>query len=1017
MNNNIEFKIQHYISRLYQYKALENLVVFILFFTAYYLLYLLIESIFYLSSISRTFLFYFTLVASTFWLFIKIIYPLGQSYFPKFQISIEQASKQIGNSNSGINDRLLNLIQLKKLGNDALIVEGINQLENELFSFDFLQTLSLQNLKLFVKLLVIPSLFFVILSVVNFDGIVLNPTNRILSFNDNFKKPLNFEIAILNDSLDVVEGDDLILKFKINSTPKQTFFVFVDGKIYEPNLLNGIFSHQFTNVDSGFNFKIGVEHDKSYSYDVNVIDRPKIKSLQLHYLPPKYTGISKKVFTNLAEVSVVEGSSLKWEVVVNGKELVDFSIDDSIYNFINSDFSNVYSLIADSTFYYSILVSNKILKYYISLDYQINTIPDSYPKIQVQSLLKERPSVGVHSFNISASDDYGVSKIGYQIFKSNKLIYTKSSKVHIKSISNKNFVIDSRNFNFNGDVMLKFFVKDNDGIHGSKLTYSSPIFLNILSDKDLFVNNQLLRDSLVINYSDKLNKKVDSDKMSNEFNKIDNGIRKEVDKLNDLKDIITKSIEEKKALKSNLQSINDKDLLEEIEKAIIAQQELLKEINEALNNLEKSKSEDSKSDELKKKNDFHENKTLSFLRKIAANDLLKKAIKDAKELDELINQINIYNNSSLQKDINKSIQLLEDKLNKYSKLKGNDSLEKELNKDTKNISEENNSQGKPDADSMKNSSQNIIKSLQKSTSSSMGGGDSVSVDIEELQYLFYSYLSLSFSEENLIREFDISSSTNQISQYNLLKTLTVLNDRLYNFAISNSHFTRASFDLIYPLQGYSQKISSGYDDDNSYKLNQRQRELLSDINSVTDLLSDILDQLQNAEANSSSSGDGNERQQSTPQDLLDQQEKLNSQSSPKDGKSQEGMNSEQFSDDEISDIIKKQEEIRNKFNKLNGDGTNKFDEEVNKLKKALLMGRSKAEIKKHQDKLVRLLKDFRGEAKEEDNKRNSNTSNQIFNNSDNLFLSTDSIFNKDENLNRDALDYKDYYDNKFKNIQ
>ena len=505
--------------------------------------------------------------------------------------------------------------------------------------------------------------------------------------------------------------------------------------------------------------------------------------------------------------------------------------------------------------------------------------------------------------------------------------------------------------------------------------------------------------------------------MSNEFNKIDNGIRKEVDKLNDLKDIITKSIEEKKALKSNLQSINDKDLLEEIEKAIIAQQELLKEINEALNNLEKSKSEDSKSDELKKKNDFHENKTLSFLRKIAANDLLKKAIKDAKELDELINQINIYNNSSLQKDINKSIQLLEDKLNKYSKLKGNDSLEKELNKDTKNISEENNSQGKPDADSMKNSSQNIIKSLQKSTSSSMGGGDSVSVDIEELQYLFYSYLSLSFSEENLIREFDISSSTNQISQYNLLKTLTVLNDRLYNFAISNSHFTRASFDLIYPLQGYSQKISSGYDDDNSYKLNQRQRELLSDINSVTDLLSDILDQLQNAEANSSSSGDGNERQQSTPQDLLDQQEKLNSQSSPKDGKSQEGMNSEQFSDDEISDIIKKQEEIRNKFNKLNGDGTNKFDEEVNKLKKALLMGRSKAEIKKHQDKLVRLLKDFRGEAKEEDNKRNSNTSNQIFNNSDNLFLSTDSIFNKDENLNRDALDYKDYYDNKFKNIQ
>ncbi|MCK5907599.1 MAG: hypothetical protein KAG37_08400, partial [Flavobacteriales bacterium] len=166
--NKIESKINDFISKLYLYKALEGFIVFVLFFGFYFFIYLIVEYFFYLDSFTRTSLFYFTALLALVFFAHKILYPILQSFIPSLQISKENASRIIGSSNSEINDRLLNLLQLENLVNDELVSESIHQLEKDLFVFDFIKAINFQNLRLFFKLLLLPISFFIIISIINF---------------------------------------------------------------------------------------------------------------------------------------------------------------------------------------------------------------------------------------------------------------------------------------------------------------------------------------------------------------------------------------------------------------------------------------------------------------------------------------------------------------------------------------------------------------------------------------------------------------------------------------------------------------------------------------------------------------------------------------------------------------------------------------------------------------------------------------------------------------------------------
>jgi len=1014
MSITIEQKIQKYIQRLYQFKALENFVVFLLFFTGYFLLYLLVESIFYLPSSYRTFLFYFAIFTSVFWILHKILYPLTQSFVPNLQISYVDASKNIGKINSDIDDKLLNLLQLKEYGSGDLINESIKQLEINLFKFDFIKTLNLNSLKFFIKLLLLPVVFFLIFSVINFDGFISNPSKRILSYTQKFEKPLDFKVKILNDDLTIVEGEDFKLKYSIFSSNNTPLFLFIDNDVFEVDDVSSTNIHNFINVKSNLEFKIGESKTKAYTFNLKLIYPPKINSLILQVIPPKYTHLPSKEISNISDVSVAEGSVLKWMIESNNVSRIIFKTDSS-----NVDFNvvqNLYSLprVVYKSFNYSILISSSQLQDYVTLDYSITTLYDAHPKLNVDIFKAKHPVLGINSFILSASDDYGISKYGYQVLRNGNILKSKYINFSSKKLSNNIFDVDTRNMDLSGDAFIRFFVSDNDKINGSKTSFSSKFSIHIFTTNELTLENSIQKDSLFNDFSTKLQNKIKLDSLNNNSINFQENKQSEQEKLQQLKYDLEKSLIDKQQLLQNLNSINDQEMLKEIEDAIKAQKELLKEINDALKDNTALDNSSKKSEELKNKNDFQQKKTLNLLRKIASSQLLKSLTKDAKELDNSISKLSDNPLPSETTSIKEQLSKLEEKLEKYSKLKGSDDLKKELQKDIDQLANESSKTDSANKERMKSSSENIHSKLKSKSSMSGGGGESMTVDLELLNFLLNNYLSSSYDEELLIKYYDISSLVDHNNQYNILSRLSFLNSSLYNFAIENKYFTRASFDLIYPLQQYQDNFNDTYESSNSFKLNQVQREMLSDVNSVTDMLSDIIEQMNNADMNSSGQGkDGNEREGSTPQDLIDQQQKLNSQSKgTQEGKGKQGKGENQLSDEEISDIIKKQEEIRNKYNELNGGSNNKMDKAVKKLKKALLKQNNSAEIKHHQNTILKFLKDFNGESKEKEKKRKSKVGTSTHNKNTFYDLIPDSNLPIKEDLRRDNLDYNEFYNNK-----
>ena len=1000
----IDNKIKDFISKLYLYKALEGLVVFVLFFGMYFFVYLVIEYFFYLSSDVRTALFYLSVLTSFGFLLYNVIFPILQSFITSLQISKENASQIIGSTNKAINDRLLNLLQLEKLGNNELVEESIRLLEKDLFQYDLIKSISLKNLVLLSKLTILPILFLGIISLINFDGIVAKPANRIFLFRKEFKKPLDFKIDILNDSLTSVEGESFKLKFKVTPIADYNFHVFVDDDILETKSESDYFTYVFYDVKSDFSFRVGETKDKSYNFNLKVLHPPKINSLKLEIHPPKYTSLPTRQVSNLSDVNVAEGSKLNWIFDVDNISDIKFIPDSSVI-FSNENYR--FSTTISKSFKYNISISSKELSDFISLDYQVESIADKQPRLSVDILNMKPTILGFYIFNLSASDDYRLTRYGYQIIKDKKTIYKKSFRLNTKEFSDMQLPIDVRNMKISGDASIRFYVRDNDSIHGRKVTYSQYFPLQIFTDTVLYKENTLRKDSLIAEYSSKLNKKIATDSLNNSFSEMQEKHSTEKENLKELKQKIQESIKHKEELLQNLNSINDKELLEEINKALEDQKELLKDINEALKQQSDTKSKENKSEELKAKNEFQQKKTLNILRKIASSQMLKSMTEEAKELEKSSNDLADKPSEKQKESIKNKADNIEKTLEKYSKLKGSDKLEKQLKPQLEELKKEASKKSNSDSKKMQSMSKKIHSKLKSKLSTSMGGGESMSVDMETLTFLFNNYLSLSYDEEYLINHYNYSSLEDHNHQYNNIEFLTYLNYRLYNFAIANKYFTRASFNLIYPLQQYQVKFDDVYESNNSSKLNQLQLNFISDVNAVIDLLSDIIEQMNKADA-SPSSGDGEKSDQTTPQDLIEQQKQMQSGSEgeQKEGKGKDGS---KLTDEEISEIIKRQEEIRNKYNELNGGSNKSLDKEIKELKKSLLKTKDRTELSKHQNTILKFLKDLKGQEKKKDKKRKSKVGVQknIYNYP--YHFNTDIIPNSSEQIDRKHLDYNEFY--------
>ena len=143
---------------------------------------------------------------------------------------------------------------------------------------------------------------------------------------------------------------------------------------------------------------------------------PKFKSAQLEIIPPKYTGLSTRISSDL-NATVVAGSVLKWEISFENTKNVKVYLENAKGKSIEfNKKTDVYyhqDQILHSGFY-SIKAFEKDSMIYQSAFYRIESIPDTSPKIEPTSkkLYSFHQIKDPKTINITAkiSDDFSISQ-------------------------------------------------------------------------------------------------------------------------------------------------------------------------------------------------------------------------------------------------------------------------------------------------------------------------------------------------------------------------------------------------------------------------------------------------------------------------------------------------------------------------------------------------------------------------------------------------------------------------------
>lgn len=979
-------KIDDFIRKYYLNQLIRGSIWLCFVFLVSFLVVVTAEYFGYFSPDIKTILFYLFIAVQIVLLIFLVIKPLsGYLKFGKI-ISYEQASEIIGSHFPEVKDKLTNTLQLQEALSDHpeqknLILAAVNQKISQMQPVPFVSAVNIRENKKYLPYVLIPIGIVFILAFAA-PAILMDGTKRLIKHNQHFVKKAPFSFHILNKELIATQGDDFLLKVKLSGEKIPQELYIEDGtnsfKLKKEDILN--FSYLFKNLQENKQFRFRAAEYYSEFYLLQVDKKPLLMNIsaELHY--PEYLKLKSQKVNNPGSISVPEGTTIRWTFTTENTNYLDFMFSDKKYT-LNASAKNIFkhqTKIMQSG-NYSLTPVNKNNNNE-TLSHQINAIPDAFPQISVEEKT-DSLNFRVLYFMGKASDDHGLTKLSfhYQIKESpDKSRKGKHYKMPIKvKYGDKQssffflWALSNLGITDGEEVVYYFAATDNDGVNGPKTTKSEERLYKLASKEE---NQEKVNESTTV-VKQKIQSAIKQSKqIQQEVQKINQEIlnnknfdfeqQKQVEQLLDkqqklenlLKEI---SDENKKNLLERKQLDTDKELLEKQEKI----QELFNNVldektKELLRNLQKMMEEKNKNlpqSEMKqmqmdnKALEKELDRILELYKKLEAEQKLNENIKKLEELAK--KQLENIQESSLQKqdEINKEFEQIKDGL-KEAKDK-NDALDKPdnydikepeqkaIDKDLKEAKTNLQQNKKQQAGKSQKDAAQKMKDLAQKLEEMQGAAEmeQQELDVKALRQILQNLLKTSFDQEELMLEMKKTETSSPKfttlgqKQREIKDNLKIVEDSL--FALSKK-VPEIATTVNKEIAEINQQIAEALDnlpDRNVAQVNKNQQYALTAINNLSLMLSEALQQIQQAMKNGKSGGKG----KPTPglSELTKMQEQLNKnmqkakeqmqQQGVKPGQKGNGSMSQQF-----SEMAKQQQMIRQALQelnqKLNKDGQGKL---------------------------------------------------------------------------------------------
>lgn len=1039
----IKNQLQSFIRKYQLNLLIKNTALFILIGLLFWLLLVLFENFIWFDRSVRFLLFLFFIIVESALLIFFIGLPLIKFLDIRRGISDRKAAVLIGDYFPEIDDRLLNLIELKSQDNSEFLQAAIHQKSLELKFYNFKNAVSFGEYLKYVLAAGVPLLLILALMISGRGDWLFSSFDRLKNYDQVYEKPAPFSFVLKEENLRVIEGEDYNLEVNVvgDEIPGQLKIIFKDSEYFMRQLEPGRFTYTFKNITENQEFRLLANNISSRTYNLDIIAIPELVNFNIEIVYPNYLGLEDEQTNGEGNLTIPEGTWLKWRFEHRNTETVNLEFSDTLVSVKNSFESRFLQSVN-----YTLSTSNSFLKNYQPLSFRLEIIKDKLPSIQVEEKVDSlNPSLKYYGGKIS--DDHGISglmlryrEIGEESFQSESINFSAGT-------------ISQFYVSFPGDLDLKagrnyeyfFQVFDNDAVNGRKSASSSYFTYYKKTAEEIRDQNLQGQEENIGNLSDELDKFKQEDQLNNLLNDELENKDFDYEQQQKLESFIKSQERENALMKKFSKNIKDKLDTENLEN------DKGRQLKERLENTE-NKLQDNKAllNELKEYSDKIQNENLQQkLQELSKNkNSSKRSLEQLVELtkqyyveqkynqlvDKLDNlgddQINLDKSGKSQKEIDEKFDDIQRELDQLDKKNGelkrpkslerNKEAELDIQEKLENLKENlNNTSGSAEREkkNMQENTGHKMKELAKEMKQSSANMDmkTLEADIESLRKVIDNLVIFSFKQENLMNAFrEINTGSPEFSsqlkeQYVLKENFEHVDDSLFALGLNNQFIAEKVFEF---LENVSFNLINSLEELADLRLSKAlssQQYTITGANDLAVLLNEILDNMNDQMNSSGSGGEGTGPQL---QDIIEEQQDLGQQLKEQMGKNIKGEGQENTDEGEHSklfEIYKQQEEIRRNLERIlkeNDVHLNDFNQDYDELEKDILNNDINQNSLNTLNKLNQKMLDLKESLNEkgELNERESKTSMRDFDNqSPKNNIEIKDYFNSIEILDRHSL--------------
>lgn len=915
---NLLEKLEEFIRKYHRSEILRGVILFLSICLFSFTIFLLVEYFLWLSISGRKFL-YWSFIILVGVLFYKLIFiPISKLFKLKQGLTYEESAKIIGEFYPELSDKVINTLQLYlSEGDSELLIASVSKKMEEMSSFSFLSAVSYSDNKKYLRFFSIPFILLFFCFLVFDTGWFGSSYKRLTNYNLVYSQPDPYSFFILNDSLNVIEGQDFYFKFSIEGKriPYEVSLFYNDNSYVLKADREGVYTYVFHAITEDVFLSITGNNQVTSDYVLKVLPIPFIEDIILEIKPPAYTKIASSFLNGSGSAEVPEGSIVSWIIKTNNADSLYLLKNDTVLDFTSTPLGFILELQSLSSFNYSLQALNINSNQKENINYQINVIKDNYPSIIID---KEVDELEPNNYKFSGviHDDFGFKSLNFTVFPSLQPSMLQSYSIPISEDINQafQFYFDTNQFlKEDTDYIYYFEVIDNDAINRFKSTKSD--FGNMFSP-----SLKSLKDTQLNFQKDKL------DILSNSFNNPSNPNTELENSLNllqfnesvlwnDLQSVKSFAKQESMSLDHlqkitedllsnlNTQDISNSNLEEknQLESRMEEQIEHLVKNKELLESIDKYQSKIAKDslqqqlEDYKKNKQIQENNLAQLLELTKRFYVTEKNNKLSSDLMDLgLNQVDLPEENIIL--IKKQQQNLQDSFHKFQSefetlMKENQSLLKPFDlfqdkgTESRIVSDQQEALNRLIDSSIKDSRpfqqtagqkmQELAKSMKRAQSTATL--QSVAENAGVLRQILDNLVRFSFSQEEILNIFSSISFSNPkygsflTNQYDLKHNFKHINDSLFSLSLRQPTLGKEIHQLAIEIDDH---INVALDDLAQNRISNGLTQLQYSLSSSNELASILSDILANMQLQMSSSDSNSKDSSSQLSDIIEKQKSL-----------------------------------------------------------------------------------------------------------------------------------------------